>query len=284
MIKAIQIAYDEHFEIRCKMAATAGFRNIAVNFDGMKDRSKGAWEKAPETIRRVLEENRLRSVQSHLPYYHLFISSEILDEEMEDAIRNSIRVSGMIGTPWCVYHPRSSVSTGYRSSQALLDNQRVISGYLELAASCGTGIALENLPTYYDRFASVPFYTCNYEDLSELNDSLKADNVSVCWDTGHAHMLHLDQADAIRFMGDRIKCTHIHSNFRREDLHLPVDYGTVQWDQVMKAFADIGYEGPFTLETHWPEAQGDLTYGFACYNLAGLNYLETVGNDKKADQ
>lgn len=276
MIKAIQIAYDEFFEKKCRFAAEAGFRHIAVNFHDMKDRSPAAWEKAPDEIRRILSANDLTAVQSHLPYYDLRISVEILDEEMEEAIRNSIKVCGEVGIPWCVWHPRSSVSSGFRASQALEDNKKVISGYLDLAASCGTGIALENLPSFPGIIPQMLFYTCIYEDLSTLHDSFRTENVCVCWDTGHANMMHFDQAEAIRFMGSRIGCTHIHNNFCREDLHLPPDDGNIKWDQVMGAFRDIGYTGPFTLETHCLYSEDDMLRAFAAYNFAGLKYMEKL--------
>ena len=274
MIKAIQIAYDEFFEKKCRIASAAGFRHISVNFNDMKDRSPEAWEKAPYEIRRILAENDLTGVQAHLPYYDLRISAEILEKDMEEAIRNSIRVCGETGIPWCVWHPRSSVSSGFKASQALKDNLPVISGYLELAASCGTGIALENLPSFPGIIPQMPFYTSNYEDLLVLHDSFRTDNVCICWDTGHANMMHFDQADAIRFLGERIGCTHIHNNFCHNDLHLPPDNGNIKWDQVMSAFRDIRYTGPFTLETHCLYPEDHMLRAFADYNLAGLKYME----------
>lgn len=46
MDKAIQIAYNEFFETKCRLAADAGFDGIAVNFHDMKDRSETAWKEA----------------------------------------------------------------------------------------------------------------------------------------------------------------------------------------------------------------------------------------------
>ena len=279
MIKSIQIAYDEFFEKKCRIASAAGFRNIALNFHGMKDRSPQAWEKAPDEIRRILSENNLTGVQSHLPWYDLRISSEILDEEIEDAIRNSIKVCGAVGIPWCVAHPRSSITSGFRASQSLKENQTVISGYLDLAAACGTGIGLENLPEFPDIVPQMLFYTCNYEDLCILHDSFRTDNVCICWDTGHANLMHFNQADAIRFIGSRIGCTHIHNNFTHNDDHLPIDNGNIKWDEVIRAFCDICYIGPFTLETHCLYPEDNMLKAFAEYNFAGLCYLEKLSEN-----
>ena len=40
MDKAIQIAYDQYFELKCELAGKAGFEGIAVNFHDMTDRSE----------------------------------------------------------------------------------------------------------------------------------------------------------------------------------------------------------------------------------------------------
>ena len=140
MDKAIQIAYNEFFEKKCIMASKAGFRHISVNFNDTTDRSPENWAAAPDNILRIMEENDLRCVQTHLPYYDLRISAEELDDEMEDAMFHSIQVSGKIGAPWCVYHPRTAVSAGYSAIKALEINHEVISKYLDWAVQGDTGI------------------------------------------------------------------------------------------------------------------------------------------------
>ena len=44
----------------------------------------------------------------------------------------------------------------------------------------------------------------------------------------------------------------------------------------MSAFAEVGYEGPLTLETHCPYNDDALLESFARHNLAGLEYLERL--------
>ncbi len=276
MKKAIQIAYDRDFEKKCRIAHEAGFEHISVNFHDMTDRSAEAWAKAPETILRILSENRLTCVQSHAYYYDLRLSAEITDEERERDIRNAVRVTGEIGGKYCVYHPRTAVNDGYRSSAALEINKRTISGYLECAVKADTSIALENLPVFHGIVPVMPFYSSDYGDLIELYEALKCENLAVCWDTGHANLMAFDQAKAVRALGPRIRCTHLHNNFGMEDEHLPVDDGTVDWESVMRAFRDTGYDGPLTLETHCRYADDALLSAFAAYNLEGLKYLERM--------
>lgn len=275
MDKAIQIAYNEFFETKCRLAADAGFDGIAVNFNDMKDRSETAWREAPGKILCILDKYHLKCVQTHLPYYDLKISAEILNDDMESAIRESIRVSGEIGAPWCVYHPRSAVDQGFTSAKALEINKRVISDYLECAVKAGTGMALENLPIF-GIIPVMPFYTSDYNDLCELSDSFRSEQVGICWDTGHANMMHFDQAEAIKFLGNRIKCTHIHNNFKSQDPHLPPDSGNIDWGKVMAAFKTINYNGPLTLETHCCYNDEQLWKSFAQHNCECLRFLKRL--------
>lgn len=277
MIKAIQIAYNEFFQLKCELAAEAGFQGISVNFHDMPDRSDKAWAEAPDRIRGILDKTGLICVQTHLPYYPLRTSAEILEEDMEKAILESIRVSGQIGAPWCVYHPRSAVNAGFVRKESLQINQEVIGGYLEQAVKYGTGMALENLPIFHGVIPVMPFYTSDYSDLCELTDSFHSPQVGICWDTGHANLMHLDQAEAIRYVGKRIVCTHIHNNMGDADWHLTPDTGNIPWEQVMNALRGTCYEGPLTLEVHCHYHDEELLRSFAKHSCKCLEFLERVG-------
>ena len=273
MNKAIQIPYNSLFSLKCRLAAEAGFTHIAVNFTEVAATTEAQWDAVTEDIRQILEENHLGCIQSHPYYYDLMKSSEILEEAHEFAIRQAIVASGKLGASWCVLHPRTSLTTGRYVSASFEDNRRAFGEYLEVARKWGTGIAAENLPVFGIKPA-IPFYSANYEDLANLADSFADPAMAVCWDTGHAHLMSFDQAEAIRFLGSRIQCTHIHNNFRQMDNHLPPDQGSIPWDRVMKAFSEIGYRGPLTLETHCCYPEPGLLATFARHNFGCLEYLE----------
>lgn len=275
MKKAIQIRYNEDFASNCEYAAQAGFKHISVNFSAHLNLN---WETIKNDILSILELNKLECVQTHLPYYDLRISSEILDNRLEDYIMKAIALSGKISAKWCVYHPRTSVSSGFRSNQAIEDNRRTVSGYLDQAIKNGTGIALENLPIFHEIVPVMPFFSSDFEDLCILADSFNDDKMAICWDTGHANLMHFDQADAIRYAGKRIVCTHIHDNNKNDDHHYPPTMGNINWQSVMGAFAEIGYEGPFTLETLEDYAEkhkdAEMLKGFMRFNYNSLGYIE----------
>ncbi|MEE0946717.1 MAG: sugar phosphate isomerase/epimerase family protein [Acutalibacteraceae bacterium] len=278
MKKAIQIAYNEDFELKCKLASMAGFEYMSANLSEMLNKTEYEWEKITEDIGNTLAKYNLTCIQSHPYYYDLTLSSEIRKDELEFAMKQAIITSGKIGAKWCAFHPRSSLSTGSYHRQSFEDNKKPFSEYLELAKKHGTGIAAENLLVIGTIQPIIPFYCSDYDDLMELVDYFNDPDMQICWDTGHAHLMRFDQAAAIETLGSRIKCTHIHNNFRHDDEHLPVDQGNIPWEKVMGAFAKIGYDGPLTLETHCRYQTPELLKSFAAHNYATLEFLEGLMN------
>ena len=274
MKKAIQIAYNEAFELKCRIAAEVGFSDIAVNYTEILGKSEYEWERITEDILRILENTGLGCVQSHPHYYHPYESSEILHDDMEYNIRQSIISSAAIGAQWCVIHPRSSFSSGFLLSKSLEDTKKWFSGLIECADKHGTKIAAENLPIFVSCSQVRPLFSHNAEHLIGLVDSLNCDSIGVCWDFGHANLLFAEQQHMIRAVGKRIKCTHIHNNFGVHDDHATPIYGNIKWDAVMPALAEIGYHGPLTLETHCWYDDNALLHSFARHNYDSLLYLE----------
>ena len=278
---AIQIAYNDLFEKKCKFASEGGFRYISANLSEILDKTESDWDRVTEDILRILEENKLECVQTHPYYYDLRVSSEITEERYEFAIKQAIKTSGKIGAKWCAMHPRTSISSGYAASKSLRDNQKYFSEYLEYAYKYNTGLAAENLPLFPDVVPTMPFYSFSPEDLINLVDNFNDERVQVCWDFGHAHLINMDQAAAIKILGDRIKITHVHNSFTDGDYHLTPDQGTIKWDKVMAAMGEIGYDGPLTSEVHCCYIDDELLKSFARHNYNCLAYLERLANVKQ---
>lgn len=283
MQKAIQIPYNDRFALKCRLASAAGFRHISVSLYEMLGKTQDEWDRGTEDICRILDETGLACVQTHPYYYDLRISSEIEREDCEFAIRQAIVTGGRLGAGWCALHPRSSLTTGRYAKQSLEDNRRAFDGYLELAVRSGTGIAAENLPIFHDIVPVIPFYSNSYDDLCELVDSFSDTHMGICWDFGHANLMHMDQTEALRYMGKRIRCTHVHNNFGDSDRHLTPDQGNVPWEKIMPALAATGYDGPLTLEVHCCYADRDLLASFARHSHACLVYLESLCGCAKSE-
>ena len=273
MKKAIQIPYNESFEKECKFAHEAGFQYISVNLHDIPDPTDAAYDKAPTHIMEILQKYNLQVVQTHLYYYYPLSSADKIEEELEHRVLREVEVSGKIGAPWCVWHPRyykeGAWSTGvYDEERTFYYNHETVSHYLEQGKRFGTGIALENL------FGSMIYG--GIDTLARLCDSFRTDNIGICWDTGHARIDKEDQSAAISFLGNRIKCTHIHNNWGVRDDHAPPLYGNIEWDRVMPSLAAVGYQGPLTLETRCWYENDDLLWSFTKHNYDSLVYLESL--------
>lgn len=273
---AIQIGYDELFEKKCRFAHEGGFKAIAVNYTKVLGKTEYEWEKITEDIQRILDENKLECVQSHPYYYDLLVSSELMQDEYEFAIKQAIKSSGQLGAKWCALHPRSSITSGFATSVSFRDNKKAFSDYLEYAHKYNTGLAAENLPIFPGLIPAMPFYSYNYDDLIDFVDSFNDDRVGICWDFGHAFLVNVDMGVAIRAMGNRLKCTHVHNNHRKDDTHNTPEQGYIEWDVPMKALSEIGYNGPLTAEVHCPHNDDDLLKSFARHNYCCLAYLEKL--------
>ncbi len=276
MKKAIQIAYGDLFATKCRIASEAGFRHISVNYTEVVDKTEDEWKQVTLDVSKILAENNLTAVQTHAHYYNPFLSCELTDDSLEFGIRRAIISSAEIGAEYCVIHPRSDVKSSYITSRSLEANKAWFSELFEVAVKHGVGIAAENLPIFPSASMIHPLFSHNADDLASLVDYFGDERFGICWDTGHANLLRGDQSEAIKYLGKRIKCTHIHNNWGMRDDHATPIYGNINWESVMSAFSESGYEGPLTLETHCWYVTDDLLRSFARHNLDCLLYLEEL--------
>lgn len=153
----------------------------------------------------------------------------------------TIRVAAMLGTPWVTVHPLYGASLAGRSENELMEINRVqFSRWGETAARANIGIAIENM-------TAAPFN--DPENLLRLLALLGDDKLfGICLDTGHAHLNAIDLPSLILRLGKRLRTTHIHDNHGRYDEHLLPYLGDIEWEPVMSALRQSGYEGAFSFE------------------------------------
>ena len=93
------------------------------------------------------------------------------------------------------------------------------------------------------------------EELNRLIDAVGDDrNLGICLDTGHLNIKkepgrEQSQRDFILKAGQRLKALHIADNDTTADQHLmPFGHGNVNWQEVMDALRENGYDRLFNLE------------------------------------
>ena len=87
------------------------------------------------------------------------------------------------------------------------------------------------------------------QQFNQYLDALDSDYAVGCLDLGHASLVGIEAQDFLRDMGgDRVKALHVSDNDYLHDTHTLPGLGCMDWDEILKALAEIDYQGNFTYE------------------------------------
>jgi sugar phosphate isomerase/epimerase len=112
------------------------------------------------------------------------------------------------------------------------------------AKPLGVRILLENIPNEL----STP------ERLVEFIRAAHFDDVGVCFDFGHAHIMS-DVPQAFETVKSLVHSTHVHDNVKKEDSHLWPGSGSIDWKQAMELLRSAPHTPPLLLEVEGDEKQ-----------------------------
>lgn len=110
------------------------------------------------------------------------------------------------------------------------------------AKPLGVSILLENIPNEL----STP------EKLVELIHAAHFEDVGICFDFGHAHLM-TDVPQAFDTLKNHIRSTHVHDNARDRDSHLWPGAGSIDWKQSMDLLKTAPHQPPLLLEIEGEE-------------------------------
>lgn len=210
------------------------------------------------------------------------------DEEHNKAtferIRREMEVAAYVGAPIIVVHATKPVPKGY---DVVEENLRFYGSLLPYAKEYGIKIGVENLFEYDElRERRKPCGIGTSEKLSAFMELLDPEWFTVCFDIGHAAINVENPEDAIRNLKGKIGCLHVHDNDYVNDQHLVPYLGKTDWEEVCRAFAEIGYDGDFTLESCTFEGKfpAELTLDMLKFEVKVAKYLiNKIENYKKGE-
>src|SRR5437879_9847241 len=128
------------------------------------------------------------------------------------------------------------------------------------AKPLGVRILLENIPNEL----STP------DKLVELIQTSHFDDVGVCFDVGHAHIMS-NVAEAFEILKDHIRSTPLHDNAKDQDTHLWPGAGTIDWKEAMELLRSAPQSPPVLFELEWDEKVNPLEkFGAAFDKLEGI--------------
>lgn len=231
-------------------ASEAGFRCIDISFPTKVEEINRTvlsadWKQWTRELASLLKKYSLTPVQSHATYWTAMKPWAVDEEKLEQykiIISRCIEISALLDIPWVVVHPLCAANTYDFPLEKVLDvNERFYRSFLPAMQGTDTGVAIENL--YVGELQSA-------RHLMMLGERLDSTKYGYCWDTGHANITRQDQGASIRLLGDRLKATHINDNRGAQDEHLLPYMGSVSWENVTSALADIGYQGAMNYEAY----------------------------------
>lgn len=203
-------------------------------------------------IRAALERHQMGLV-CHLP---TFISTADLTASIRQASRqellSSIDVAARLGATKAVLHPSCILGMG-RHVPALAEQYDLesLDQAVERAAGVNIDLCLENLFPQLTPFGSIEQWARRFRRHPQLGLTL---------DIGHAHIGPDGMTRILTFIqrfASRLRHLHVSDNTGREDDHLPVGDGRIDFPAVAAALRRIGYQGGITLEV-FSENREDL--------------------------
>jgi sugar phosphate isomerase/epimerase len=110
------------------------------------------------------------------------------------------------------------------------------------ARPLGVRILLENIPNEL----------CTPDKLVEFIHTSHFDDVGVCFDFGHAHIMS-DVPQAFEILKNHIRSTHVHDNGKDRDSHLWPGKGSINWKEAMELLRSAPHTPPLLLEIEGDE-------------------------------
>ena len=161
-----------------------------------------------------------------------------------EAMVKSIRGTAIIGSEYVIVHP--VMPFGWKESphheKDVLENIEYMKQLVPYAEKYNVKIALENMPNPYVPCGSV-------EELAECIDAVNSPYLVACLDVGHSTAVGCDAGEAVRILGSRLHCLHVHDNDGKHDFHWFPYYGVTNWTNFTDALKEIGYAGYMSIET-----------------------------------
>ena len=160
--------------------------------------------------------------------------------EAMDEIKRAIEVAEQIPFRFLVQHiGNTNESDDTRKFEAALSSIEHLRAF---ARPLGVALLLENIPNDI----STP------ERLMEMLRLLRYDDLGICFDTGHAHMMSTVH-QAFGVLEGRIRSTHVHDNEGIRDSHLWPGEGAIDWEQTMQQLRSAPHNPALLMEIEGQE-------------------------------
>ena len=182
----------------------------------------------------------LRIIHMHGPFDLTDFSSKSTKDRIKEA-EKWMEYASKLSIPVIVLHPFTSRELSADKCREI--NLKFYGELANLSKRHGVKIALENIDSMHE-------YGARISDLIEIIKATSDEYLGICLDTSHANLRAYSNRveDAILEAGSYIIATHISDNFGKNDDHLMIGRGKINWKKVLNAFKRIKYNKPLNLE------------------------------------
>ncbi|MBE5786556.1 MAG: sugar phosphate isomerase/epimerase [Clostridiales bacterium] len=248
-----------------RMIKAAGFDGVDANIDHLLSYGAILRKEAAQFVtagdflqyfqpwKDAAEKYGVQNYQAHAPFPCVIPDGGEYNEFLMKMLKRMIQGCRYIGCGRLIIHPFFFPYDRQMDKQTEWDmNIEKYSALIDVARENDVIICLENMFTgyrgkIYSAICSDIGEACRYIDT--LNEIAGERRFGFCLDTGHLLLLGLDIGKAIRQLGDRIEALHVHDNNGISDQHLCPYMGILDWNRMLEALHEIGYNKPLSLET-----------------------------------
>ncbi len=238
-----------------EILAQAGFDAIDYSFSPWLEKGEMPWngKEYPAysvEINKIAKDNGIYFNQAHAPFFFDMSYFPDWNKEILPLQVRCMEACALLDIPHMCVHPIHHLNYRFNKDEIWKINEEYYHLLLPYAKDFGVKIALENMFGFDSRrHCMIPDMFSNPSEYCEFYDKLDDSESFMCLvDTGHCGIVGEDAGDTIRTLGRRVTALHLNDNMFCNDGHLIPLQGLIDWNDVMKALAQVNYQGDFTLE------------------------------------
>ena len=212
----------------------------------------------------------------------IYFADPVKDEAVFKDAKIDCMVTRILGAPYTVMHAVATSITGPDAESDFMHDLcfETFNKLLVYAKEYNVKIAMETMgdsPVYgcCDFFGYLTEFKSAYDRICAYEDN--ADYFFCCIDTGHVNKAmrfgNPTPAEFIRAMGCSVKCLHLNDNNSLTDQHKPPMTGNIDWNDVLSALNEIGYDGVYNLELNLKHFGEGFEKETAAFSVKLLNHM-----------
>lgn len=248
-----KILYSRMSEIEAvKYFAKCGFTALDLGFLDMWEadcpKNQSNYVEYAKELKKVADGCGIIFNQAHAPMHSSYID-EAKTAQAYDLIKRSIEIAAIAGVKNIIVHPKQHLE--YPENKEILKQQNIEFFDLLLKFSEGMDINIltENMWRTKGTNAIIDSVCAPADEFRDYVDMMNHPRFGACLDIGHTYLVHRDIPDMIRTLDHRIWGLHVHDVAWDNDLHTMPFFGSIKnWEEIMKALAEVGYNGDITFE------------------------------------